>query len=101
MITIGKEHTHYFFERDRAPAARIQPGTEVRFETLDACRGEVRTVDQFFEHRKKGGLKGNPMTGPVYVEGARPGSTLTVDILKIDLDPEGFQLIGPNRAIVR
>jgi amidase len=41
------------------------------------------------------------MTGPVFVEGAVPGGTLTVDILRIELDAEGFQLIGPNRAIIR
>jgi len=100
MILIGKEHTHFFFDRNRPPAVRVKPGAEVTFETLDACMNEVRTIEQFFDHRSRP-LKGNPMGGPVFVEGAKPGDTLTVDILKIELDAEGFQLIGPNRAIVR
>ena len=35
------------------------------------------------------------------MEGAKPGGTLVVDILRIELDPTGFQLIGPDRAMIR
>ena len=100
MVLIQKKHTHFYFDRSLPPAVRVKPGAEATFETLDACLGEVRTVEQFLRHRANP-LKGNPMAGPVYVEGANPGHTLTVDILRIELDPEGFQLIGPNRAIIR
>lgn len=41
------------------------------------------------------------LTGPVYINGAKPGDTLVVEILKVKFPKPGFQLIGPNRAIVR
>jgi len=100
MVLIRKEHTHFHFDHALAPAVTVKPGDEATFETLDACLGQVRTTEQYFRHRANP-LKGNPMAGPVFVEGASPGHTLTVDILRIELDPDGFQLIGPNRAIIR
>ena len=83
------------------PVLTVEPGTEVTFETLDARCGEVRSLGQLDKFRKKPPRPGDPLTGPVFIQGAMPGQTLTVDILRIDLDPDGFQLIGPNPATIR
>jgi len=101
MNYIGKSHNHERFDRDAPPVLTVRPGAEVTFETLDACCGEVRSVEQLVQFRRKPPRRGDPLTGPVYVQGAEPGQTLVVEILKIELDPDGFQLIGPNRAIIR
>jgi amidase len=101
MKLIEKKYNHPLFDRDLPPVATVQPGAELVFETLDACCGEVRSVEQLIEFRKKPPRAGDPLTGPVYIQGAKPGHTLTVDILRIELDADGFQLIGPNRAIIR
>jgi amidase len=101
MNFISKDQNHARFDRNLPPVLTVAPGAEVTFETLDACCGEVRSVEQFVQFRRKPPRLGDPLTGPVYVQGAHPGQTLVVDILKIELDPDGFQLIGPNRAIIR
>jgi amidase len=72
----------------------------VTFETIDACCGTVRSVEQFMQMRQEKRRCG-PLTGPVFVEDARPGDTLVVEVVKVKLDDDGFQLIGPNRAIVQ
>ncbi len=100
MPHLDSKHTHILLDRSLPPAIRIRPGEEVTFETLDACWGRVRSVADFEAYRKSG-QKSNPLTGPVYVEGAVPGGGLTVDILRIELDQTGYQLIGPNRAIIK
>ncbi len=100
MNLVTRDQQHFLFDRNQPPVLRIKPGEEVTFETLDACCGEVRTVEQFLQRRTTT-RPSNPIAGPVYVEGAQPGDTLVVEILKIDLDETGFQLIGPKRAIVR
>jgi len=100
MIVVGKPHQHFLFDRQLPPVARVEPGDEVIFDTLDACCGEVRTVEQLMARRKTD-RKSNPMNGPVFIEGAKPGGTLVVEILRIELDADGFQLIGPNRAIIQ
>ena len=101
MNVIEKNCNHELFDRALPPVLTVQPGAEVIFETLDPCCGEVRSLEQLIEFRKKPPRLGDPLTGPVFIQGAMPGQTLTVDILRIDLDSDGFQLIGPNRAIIR
>jgi amidase len=61
------------------PVLRVQDGDTLVTRTIDA-RG--------FDHRHEQVTpRGNPQTGPVYVEGAEPGDTLVVDL----------EQIAPNR----
>ena len=43
---------------------------------------------------------GDALTGPVFIEGAQPGDTLVVEVLSIEQDGPGFQLLGPYRGVV-
>lgn len=99
---VSKQHIHTNFDKSIEPVVAIDPGQHVALETLDACWNEVRSLADFEIHRHGGKPgTGNPITGPVRVRGAKPGQTLVVEIVDVDLDPVGFQLIGPNRAVVR
>jgi len=101
MKTIRSKHHHPRFDRSLAPVVTVAPGEEVAFETLDACYGEVHALDDFKRYRQQPSRGGDPVTGPVYVDTARPGDTLVVEIRQIELISTGFQLIGPDRAIIR
>jgi len=57
------------------PVLRIQPGDTVATTTVDA-RG-------FDAQREQVTPRGNPQTGPFYVEGAEPGDTLVLQLDKI------------------
>jgi acetamidase/formamidase len=68
----------YEFDRHRPPRARIEPGASVLVETQDAFSGQIRTP---LDRRDKSTMPySNPMTGPIYVDGAEPGDTLAVTI---------------------
>ena len=101
MKTISSKHHHPKFDRRLPPVETVVPGAEVTFETLDACYGEVHSLDDLKRYRQQPSRGGDPLTGPVYVNTARPGDTLVVEIRKIELISRGFQLIGPDRAIVK
>ena len=101
MKTISSTHHHQHFDKSLPPVATVAPGADVAFETLDACYGEVHSVEDFEHYRRQPSRGGDPVTGPVYVEGARPGDTLVVQIRGIEVSSPGFQLIGPDRAIIR
>jgi amidase len=58
-----------------APALRIADGDSVITSTVDAAGGD--------KHRQPCGVRGNPMTGPFFVEGAAPGDTLVVQLDRI------------------
>src|SRR5688572_6666437 len=73
------------------PVLRIRPGDSVVTTTVDA-RGQDHTGQQITE-------RGNPQTGPFYVEGAEPGDTLVVHLDRLWPNRDrGFTatVIAPN-----
>ncbi len=82
-IPIGK--LHYEFDRHAEPRLRIPPGETIVVESEDALSGQIRTND---DRRDKTKMPySNPMTGPIAVEGARPGDALAVTIHEIQPSP--------------
>ena len=43
-------------------------------------------------------MPGNPATGPLYIEGAKEGDMLKIDILDIETGPTGIVMLGPNNG---
>lgn len=68
----------------REPIATIHPGDIVRIRTQDCFGGKVRSVDDLPSRVCEFPYL-NPVTGPLFVSGARPGDTLAVHLL--DLAP--------------
>lgn len=85
---LSRARTSFFYDPSATPVLTVPPGTRVQFETHDA-RGEA------LYHHPRGVLldlppaptgRGNPVTGPLAVEGAEPGDSLVVDIHAIACD---------------
>ncbi|MCS3428650.1 acetamidase/formamidase family protein [Leucobacter aridicollis] len=85
---IGKDQAHSGFSAEDEPALRIDPGTgeHIQFETSDCSYAE--TAEKGSSDDLTSLL--NPITGPVYVNGAEPGDTLIVDIVDIELGDLGW-----------
>ena len=66
-----------------APRHRIQPGTRIITWTEDCFDGTIRTPADLVSKVTVPGHD-NPQTGPFFVEGAQPGDTLAVTILKLE-----------------
>jgi acetamidase/formamidase len=90
-------HTlHGWFSRDHPPVLTVNPGSRVRFRTLDSGwstgpwdgQGERPRVPQW----KHGA--GHALCGPVWVEGARPGTVLTVRVDSVRPGPWGTTYVG-------
>jgi acetamidase/formamidase len=69
---------HRLLSGSITPVLRIAPGDTVKTSTIDATGQDAQSV------RRSAG--GNPQTGPFYVEGALPGDTLVIRLLKIQLN---------------
>jgi len=63
------------FSPGNKPVLTIAPGDTVHTTTVDAGGTDEKGVRRV--------LGGNPQTGPFYIEGAQPGDTLVVHILKL------------------
>src|SRR5436309_12861231 len=76
MMRIPRSATQLVFDRDIPPVAEVEPGERVVVETADSLCGLVKSQRDVFAHidevfDRLGGAC--PVTGPLYVRGARPG----------------------------
>ena len=90
--TIHKAHIHHGWNNAFSPCLRIAPGETVEFETVDASSGQLTRDSTAADLEKLDLARVNPVTGPVYVDGARPGDALKVTILS--LRPSGWGWTG-------
>ncbi len=86
---IKNNNINFLFSKSIKPVIEIDSGDEILFQTIDAHNGTVPAGDDIkFPDIDLNDC--NPVTGPVYVKGARPGDTLLVNIKDIKLDSKGF-----------
>lgn len=86
--TIHGRHHHFGWDNSFAPAERVAPGSTIEFQCLDASGGQLTIESTVADVPKLDFAKVNPVTGPIFVEGAEPGDALkvTIDAFK----PSGF-----------
>ena len=83
-----KDRYIYSFDRNNEPVADCQDGDLIRFHTLDCFGGQIRDENDLI--RSIVFEECNPATGPLYVNGAKKGDVLAVDILDIETADHGF-----------
>ena len=85
------------FSPHNKPVMRVQPGEQVVVETRDCFANVVKPGRELAEVLKSGEtLFDNPVTGPIYIEGAEKGDTLVVDIVDIQVPSLGLTTIMPG-----
>jgi formamidase len=83
------------------PVARAKPGQLILFETRDALDSEL-TVNS--EPKDLAAVDLNlvhPITGPVYIEGAKRGDVLAITLVDVDPDEYGYTTIVPGFGFLR
>jgi acetamidase/formamidase len=86
--TIHAGHRHFGWDNSIAPVMHCAPGDTIRFDCLDAGNGHYTTRSTAADIATMNPDEINPVTGPVYVDGAEPGDALKVAIR--DFAPSGF-----------
>lgn len=90
-IRLNEKNILYAFDKNVPPAAIIPPGSTVVFDTLDTSSGVIKNnADLKAYIKSRNPDRVNPVTGPVEVEGAELGDTITVTIEDISLKSPGF-----------
>lgn len=99
MQRITRDKLTGVFDRRVPPVATVKPGERFVVETEDSRGGLTRTPEtttpEYLLALRRRGYVGNPVTGPIFVEGARPGDTLAVHIHAIECDTIGYQGYWP------
>jgi amidase len=98
MKVVPRNKIVYSFSSKHEPAEHVQAGETVLVKTEDAFGGQVKnerdSLDTLVWSRVDGA------TGPIFVENAKPGDTLVVEILDIKVEKEGAIVTIPKSGIL-
>lgn len=95
-------HTgHNRWHPDIPPILEAAPGEEVVLETRDAADGQIRPGATAADLAGMATKVAHPLTGPVYVEGARPGDLLEIEYVDIVAQPHGWTRFRPGAGFLR
>ncbi len=93
---ISRKNVFYAFSSDLTPVERVQQGEEVILETHDCFEGQLQSEKDMVDKLDWNHI--NPATGPIYIEGTKPGDILRVDLLKVDVDQQSVMVTIPGEG---
>ena len=79
--TLHAHQGHLGWNNANPPVMRIAPDETIEFHPLDASGGQITTASKADDLAHLDFGKVNPVTGPVFVEGAEPGDAIKVTML--------------------
>jgi amidase len=93
-IKIGKDQHVWAFSADMVPIVRVDPGTVLEIQTWDCFTGQVQSESDTVEKLDLSRI--NSATGPIAVNGAEPGDSLSVTLIDIRPDRQGAGMCIPE-----
>ena len=78
---LTRDKVFFAFSPNLTPVVRVAQGEEVVLQTHDCFSGQLKTSADTLETLDWSIT--NPATGPVYIEGTKPGDLLCVDLLEV------------------
>ncbi len=92
---------HNRFHPDIPPIVTVDEGEEVALETRDGVDGQLgpATTEADMAAMQAGAI--HPLTGPVFVNGAKPGDVLEIEFVDIVPQPHAFTAIVPGLGFLR
>jgi acetamidase/formamidase len=98
MSTLHDVHT--VWDNSIAPLAEVEPGETVEFEVTDASGGQLDRDSGVEAVAALDFSRVNPVTGPVFIKGARPGDVLEAEIVSLRPRDWGWTAIIPGFGLL-
>jgi acetamidase/formamidase len=98
--TIHCAHRHYGWDNAIPPVATVAPCTTLRFECNDAGNGHFHAGSTVADVATLDFSKVNPVTGPVFVDGAEPGDALRITFGDFEPSGEGWTANIPGFGLL-
>jgi len=86
--TIHKLSHHFGWDNAIEPTVTITPGQTIEIETIDSSGGQLAPGSTVKDLGSLSFDKINPVTGPIFIEGAEPGDAVAIKFL--DFKPSGW-----------
>ena len=90
----GKGHNRW--HPDIPPVIEVEPGEDVALETRDANDLQINSKTTAKDLEKLERTVAHPLTGPVFVKGAKPGDLLEIEYLDIVPERYGWTRFAPG-----
>lgn len=98
MLELHSTTTVFAMSAKNKPVATVKPGETVLFHTLDCFSNTLVTEQDLFSAVPWERI--NPATGPLYIDGARTGDTLKVEILDIEVNDSAVTAVVPGFGVL-
>ncbi|MDI3340432.1 MAG: acetamidase/formamidase family protein [Sphaerobacter sp.] len=98
--TVHRHQHHFGWDNALEPVLEVEPGVAVEFEVVDASGGQLHRGSTAADVAALDFARVNPVTGPVFVKGARPGDVLEVEILDFGRTEWGWTAIIPGFGLL-
>ncbi len=98
--TIHAHQHHHGWDNSHAPVATVAPGAEVFFETVDASGGQLSPESSVADISAMDFGLVNPVTGPIRIDGAKPGDALKVTIVEFAPSGWGWTALIPGFGLL-
>jgi acetamidase/formamidase len=97
---LNPEKTHHRWNRDLPPALEIRTGDVVVFDTAEVSGGQIHPGVDLTAVLPLNPDRVYPLGGPVFIDNARPGDVLEVEILTMKPGAWGWTAILPNAGLL-
>ena len=98
--TVHSRHHHFGWDNANRPVLTVAPGEEVEFETVDSSGGQLSPASTVADVVALDFAKVNPVTGPVFIDGAEPGDAIKVTLLSFAPSGWGWTAIIPGFGLL-
>ncbi|AKG72855.1 acetamidase/formamidase family protein [Salinicoccus halodurans] len=95
---LSKDNYFYAMSKNNEPKLKVNPGDTVKIDSHDCFTGQIHSEENAFDGFSWDKI--NPASGPVYVNGMKPGDVLKVTIEKIDIGDTGVMVTGPEMGVM-
>jgi len=99
-LHLARDQIHYGWSSAHDPVFSVPSGAELTVDTEDASGGQLRPGSTHASVAELDFGLVNPVCGPVFVEGARPGDVLQVDILAVEPGEYGWTALIPGFGLL-
>ena len=98
--SVGRETFHYRWSREHKPALEVSPGDQVTFDINEVSSWQIGRDSTAEALARLDASKLYPLSGPVAVDGAEPGDTLSVEVVDVRVADWGWSAIIPGLGLL-
>jgi len=99
-LHVRRDQHHWAWDRNLPPVLTVASGATMALEVSDASGGQLLASSTARDVLRLDLSRVNPVTGPIYVEGAEPGDVVRVTILDVKVGPWGWTACIPGFGLL-